>query len=1175
MDLTPHQQRALATEHHVAVTANAGSGKTRVLVERYFRLVAGGAPPSEVLALTYTEKAAGELKRKFAERIRSALVAGDGDIPRLRLEEIRESFTTGFVGTIHAFCARLLREFPVEAGVDASFSVLEEIDSTVMIGEAVNETLAAIMSGEMEGLPRDELLRLVRDMGKARTRDSLQMLVRRRDLRARIDRKVYASGEDGVLALWKEELEGTLSRALSDAGFLADMETLIRGASGREHAGVEDTLGRLRGSTDPHVRASLLLQLLESVFTKEGSLRKSFFGKGGPEDDRVTRATDRILGLKPALLHIGTFVASGSPVREHQSLLRNGRTLMAIAAAATDRYRRRKDEEGRLDFEDLQLVTRDLLADENVRSQLARRFRYVMVDEFQDTNALQLDILLPLLDHLDGGNLFIVGDPKQSIYRFREADVRVFNTTTRDIAGRAGKRGDVRLGESFRPLRDIAAFVNLVFDPLLAEKEGARYDRLVVARANEAPGAVELLLADSGSAEGQSEAELVTRRLLALVREGFPVFDRMESARPIRFGDIAILLRSRNALPQFEEAFIRGGVPYAVSGGVGYFQTQDVYDTCNYLRFLIDAADEVALAGILRSPYFNVSDAELYVLSEGRRGKSLWKALGRAVRSGEGSPALGFAHRTLAEDRVAGVKLPVPELLIRIIERSPLPGALAGTPRGPQAMANLGKLISMARQFEGQGFNGLYDFVSRLRQLMEEEEREGQATVDSRADAVRVMTVHASKGLEFPVVCIPKLNASFGRDREPYIDEDLGLGFRSEEGDLPPIAWHMRNRERLRQSEEERRVFYVACTRARDMLILSSDAGGSPAGGESWFTWLCSALGEDPLAGKRILCAVETARYDPAGGAARTHLHELTIPIHRALPAGEPPLPAPPSTREGREIDLGRLESSPRGEIFSASKVRTYLECPSKYYYRYVLGYPLGTGPFAGGDEEETQDRDYPAELRGRIFHAVMERADLLRASGPSIDAAVTSIMALDLPTGSSAALSTDVAGLVRDVISSGAWGEIAMGTEVKTEYAISAGLGEDFITGTIDRLYRDRDGVWTILDYKTDAVSSAEAGGRASLYWAQLAFYAVMVRRLQETTTIRARIVFAAHPELPFVREFDTEALHAAEREISSVIGRIRAGDFTPGQQPCHGCPHGPKGCEHRRSILPASTPR
>jgi ATP-dependent helicase/nuclease subunit A len=232
-------------------------------------------------------------------------------------------------------------------------------------------------------------------------------------------------------------------------------------------------------------------------------------------------------------------------------------------------------------------------------------------------------------------------------------------------------------------------------------------------------------------------------------------------------------------------------------------------------------------------------------------------------------------------------------------------------------------------------------------------------------------------------------------------------------------------------------------------------------------------------------------------------------------------------------------------------------------------------GPFAGGDEEETEDRDYPAELRGRIFHEVMERADQLRASGPSIEEAVASVMSLELPTARNAALSTDVAGLVRGLISSAVWKEIATGTEVKTEYSISAGLGGDFITGTIDRLYRDRDGVWTILDYKTDAVSSAEAGERASLYWSQLAFYAVMVRRLHETTRIRARIVFAAHPEIPFIREFDTEALRATEGEISSVIGKIRAGDFTPGLHACAGCPQGSKGCAHLRPFLPASTSR
>jgi ATP-dependent helicase/nuclease subunit A len=1170
MSFTPHQLRALATGHHVAVTANAGSGKTRVLVERYFRLVAGGAPLSEVLALTYTEKAAGELKRKIAGRISAALGEAGGEFPRTRLEEIRNGFATAFIGTIHSFCARLLREFPVEAGVDASFSVMEEIDSAAMIAGAVHEALASVMAGEMAAadVTREDLLTLVRALGKGRTRDFLALLVRRRDLRARMERTAYAGGDDAVLGRWREELEKTLEGAMADPELLADMETVIGGASGKERPAVEEAFGVMRTPGALRVRASAFLRAGEGMLTKDGSLRRSLVTKEDGEDPRVTTAGLRLKGKLSDGAPLAEFIVSGAPDGVHRPLLHAGRLLLALASDATLRYGTQKEEEGRLDFEDLQLVMRDLLANEGVRAQLLRRFRYVMVDEFQDTNALQLDILLPLLDRLQAGNLFVVGDPKQSIYRFREADVRVFRKTTSDITSAAGTPGEVKLGESFRPLRDIAAFVNLLFAPLMT----GGYEPLVIARKNDTPGVVEFLLADPAGEEGLTEEELVVRRLLALVEEGRTVFDAPEVPRRVRFGDIAILLRNRNALPRFEEALIRGGVPYAVSGGVGYFQTQDVYDTYNYLRFLVDPADDVALAGILRSPYFNVSDADLFRLSERHGGESLWSALRGAEALRAASGPLDRAGRILEGDRGAGVRLPVPELLVRIIGRSLLPGALSGTPRGAQAMANLEKLIAMARQFEGQGFNGLYDFVARLRHLMDEEEREGQATIDSRADAVRVMTVHASKGLEFPVVVVPRLHAPFGRDREPFLDEDLGLGFRLGKEELPPIAERMREREREKQREEEERVFYVACTRARDILILSAEE--ARASGDSWLGWLREALGPGGVEGELIVRSVESAWYDPARGGEHREAHSLSIPILRSLP----PLPAPdaslPLQRDGMRVDLGRLSSSPHGEIFSASKVRTYIECPAKYYFRYVLGYPLGMGPFAGGDEEEMADGDYPAELRGRIFHSVMEKADLLDPSGPSVEEEVTAVLARQLPGARGGTLAADVAALVRGILSSAAWSEVARGTEVRTEFSISAALGGDFITGTIDRLYRDDDGVWTIVDYKTDAVSAAAAGARADLYWPQLAFYGVMVERLHDARRVRARILFAAHPELRLIREFDLSALQDASREIESVIENIRAQNFPGRPLACRGCPLAPRKCGHSQlgSSLPGA---
>ncbi|MEK7250846.1 MAG: UvrD-helicase domain-containing protein, partial [Bacteroidota bacterium] len=236
-----------------------------------------------------------------------------------------------------------------------------------------------------------------------------------------------------------------------------------------------------------------------------------------------------------------------------------------------------------LDFEDLQIRTKNLFRNERIRRKLAQRFKYIMVDEYQDTNKLQYEILLPLVGNLSHGNLFIVGDPKQSIYGFRNADVTVFNKTKTDIEKKSGEESTVVLNDSFRLLRDLVAFVNLIFAPLMKAENGRHevaYEPLVRGRQNGATGRVELILRDVPTEDHEaflSEGELIARRILQLHAEKYQVFGKGEQPQDIKFSDFAILLRSRNELPGLEEAFIRHNIPYLVSGGVGYFQTQGIY----------------------------------------------------------------------------------------------------------------------------------------------------------------------------------------------------------------------------------------------------------------------------------------------------------------------------------------------------------------------------------------------------------------------------------------------------------------------------------------------------------------------------------------------------------------------------------------------------------------------
>ena len=1165
MRFTPHQERALDLERHLAVTANAGSGKTQVLVERYVRLLLKGVPVGEVVALTYTDKAASALKRKIAARVSVSLLAAGAPSEIARLESTRDSLPSAFVGTIHSFCARVLREYPVEAGIDAAFTMLEGVDADVMLRECTAGVIGEVLRGETSGISRERCLDLLRSLGRVRLLRILDGIVSRPDMLERFTGPggVYAAPDEEILRTWDGKILGEIERSLDSPALLADLEEIVAASGSKLRGDASGSFDRLRTGGEISLRAGAFASLVAMMFTKAGEIQKRFLADR-EQAEGLTGNVARI-GVRRRLLDplIGALL-SGSSGPLHRSLLGDTRVILSLAGEVVAEYARRKEEDGRLDFDDLQLKMRRLLGDGRVRADLSARFRYVMVDEYQDTNPLQLEILLPLLEELTSGNLMIVGDPKQSIYRFRDADVEVFDRSRNAIAGASGEASLVGLGESFRPLRDIVAFVNLLFGGIMRAGEATPYDPLVRARRNDDPGGVEVILPRSPGEGGTGQEDLVARRILRLQREGTIVYGREEDPRPLAFRDIALLLRSRNGLEDFEQAFIRSGVPYVVSGGVGYFQTQDVLDTYNYLRLLLDTTDDVALAGILRSPFFTVSDVELFDLARRRGEKTLWETLREGLSHGGIPPSLAHAARMLGEDLVLGTRLPPAEIIAAIVRRTGFTAALAGTVRGAQVKANLGKLLAMARSYESQGFRSLYDFVGRLERLIEEEEKEGQAGIESQTDAVRIMTVHAAKGLEFPVVIVAGLHRRFQSDSEPFLDPSLGIGLSGgETSAAAPLSEYLKERSRRKTEEEEQRIFYVACTRARDRLLLSAENGRGPRP-DSWLGWLdrCSRDHGQDLSRGPLRFEVVTSLYDGSGTAAEPHV--LTIPVTRTLPASPPADAGRQSTGSDVRIDIAPVASRSKGEIFSASRIRTYVECPAKYFFRYVLGLAPGGGPFAAETGEEFSDGEYPAELRGRVFHAVMQTVDGLPDPSLSLDAAVRGALAREAPfTGAGyPTLVSDTLSLVRGVIGSVSWKEISRGKDVRTEYSISAALGGDFITGTIDRLFIAPDGLWTVLDYKTDGIGEGEIPRRAESYWPQLDFYALMVHRLCNAAPVRTRLLFAHHPDVVVEKVIPRGEIEGLENDLARIIERIKNSEFPPSHPSCTGCPALPGPC-------------
>ncbi|HEY6009108.1 MAG TPA: UvrD-helicase domain-containing protein, partial [Geobacteraceae bacterium] len=476
-------------------------------------------------------------------------------------------------------------------------------------------------------------------------------------------------------------------------------------------------------------------------------------------------------------------------LRELQLAARQWRSTPVVAALVrlsgklAAAYRLRKQRRGALDFDDLLVKSRDLLArDGELRQELQRRFAVVMVDEFQDTNPIQKE----LVDLLVGPEqrLFIVGDPKQSIYLFRGADVQVFAAIREEIISRGGS--DLYFQESFRSRKGIIDFVNSLFSRIMAGgsnpfevvyREG---DHLIPERRDpDDPPCVEFITLDDTSDANQKrqvEATTIAARIRRLVQgtAGVEVFDRQATGtgsvplpRTPRYGDIAILFRRFSNLKLFERALRREGIPYYVVKGRGFFHCQEILDICSLLRYLEFDGDLVALAGVLRSPLCGVSDETLYLLAEACGGLNRWERLLRRHRNADEEGDLWTLIDPSDRERLVALdclltrlrplrdRLTLAELLEEILTATDVASTLLTTFQGEQKVANLRKLIELSRSFASLDEGALRRFIAFLTELTTAEPTEAEAVIAAEGeDVVRLMTVHQSKGLEFPIVFV-------------------------------------------------------------------------------------------------------------------------------------------------------------------------------------------------------------------------------------------------------------------------------------------------------------------------------------------------------------------------------------------------------------------------------------
>jgi len=1121
---TAEQAAAIeARDRDVFLEAGAGTGKTRVLVERYCEAVdRDGVGPEGILAFTFTEKAAGEMRRRVRVELGARADAATDEDRRARLREASRAGEAAAITTIHGFCRRLLAAHPVAAGLDPRFRVLDAQEASRIARAAFDEALSAL-----------------------------------------------AGSDDSV--------------ALTAAGYRAGLGSLVIAAHHdlRNH-------GRLRAELP-----DLEIAALES---------------GEPPT--------------PA---------------ERAALERGYEALRSLVGEFSSRYDAHKAERSAVDFDDLQLLALDLLRRNEAIAEAQRsRFAHVLVDEFQDTSPIQVELIRALAG--PETRTFTVGDEAQSIYAFRGADLDGFRRERERLTrGQGRPTAMLGLSGSFRSTPDVVATVNVIGATLL---EGFR--PLAVGRAPD-PGhqdgepRIEVLLTnakgwgeeDEGTkietaASSTAQNRIAEARGLALRLRELVDTDGVDP------GSIVVLLRAFTHVDAFAEALDLAGLDPYIVGGRGYWSSQQVTDGLALLSCVANPLDDEPLLGALASPAGAISPDGLWILRRIAGGRHLWRGIEDLIRESEGEERsepeevdeeraalraeqrrweermpeldrerLGRFHATLTELRSTAPLLPLDDLVEHVLEAFGYDLAALSMDDGLRRTANLLKLARLAGEYEAHEGRDLRGFLEQAGERAALSDREAEAAVAAEDHAgVRVMTVHAAKGLEFDCVAVADLGRPLAAGGAPpslrlAFDEDASaprVGLRLARAGGPSLdvsGYRQINDEAAdADAEEGGRLAYVAASRARRRLILSGtfnpdkdlEPSEEPLRKRSAIGWLLPALGVAGEDGQVVrvdapgaLEGIDAAGFGPAririsvATAGAEQARRLSADRRAARAAADPAPGTPPM-----------LALAERGTAAARTLSYAALAAYKRCGYRFLAERALQLGRES---EATVSGPDGPLPPRpagtggslgfGRAVHELLEWS--ARNGWPEPPGALVS--ATTRREGLDAAASEHAAAMVEAWLGSELLGELrAKGARFRPEVPFRIALaGGTVIRGTIDLLV-ERDGREPMfVDYKTDRVEAGPPVLRPD-YELQRHLYAAAVAAATGSASTTAVYCYLQAPGDPIVATLDRAAIDAGLGAVERVVGSIRAGDFAPTADPgpalCHDCPARERLCPYPREI-------
>lgn len=1215
-DLTLEQFCALDYHRNMVVTSGPGAGKTRILSYRYcfILLTDPNVSTSEILTLTFTEKAAEEMKNRIYEmlnRLEKDILKGGETGAIQRIRECREQFHRNRISTIHSFCADLLREHPVESGIDPGFIIIQGAGQKKVMDESIEKAVKFIRRNREDLFAplfqmfggRNQLVRFLRNIIAhpfifESIFETKERLFGIKDWKSLVFRDYCRLIKDRYIIPY---LDGIRS-ADNIKGHFDELLELLEdwhGYSGEdeEFFGIPELFRKLRNMAGERRRYG------PSLTIEEGSLKISYI--------------QLVEEFYPDIFH------DDSPDGVFEKELN---LFMEVAGLCLEQYQREKTAINALDFADLEALSYKFLfrlnknAPNGIFKRIQDRFNYIMVDEFQDTNRVQWEIIRMLCtnveergkEKLQTGKLFVVGDKRQAIYRFRGGDVTVFESVIQKIkdsnpenpfpmfwkdkelckrirkifSNHSGlwekqvnqfnslsgdKRkdiigGDIYLPVNFRTASYPVAFINRVFNEIFSNKgcgilKGYETSPRMIKsyekrdQDKDHMGSVTIYLTDASSPRKiQAEREA---SLIAFIIEGILGKYGEENNEYHAYPDIRLKIEKKdpaigilfftfNHLKAFESAFREAGIPFVIHRGKGFYRSEEVMEMLQLLNYLVDERDRISLLAAMRSPILGVSDPEIFEFFYGCDAEIDPFALSK-------NSYIRKIGDQIQSWRFLSSRLTIAGLIRKIVDGRSLTAIHSVHPNGIQRMANIEKLIEISRRFQQDGNGSLPEFVEYCIEMADQEEEEGEAIITSvEGSPITLMTIHAAKGLEFPMVIIPDLARNLpdmpraGKPVRLYSDERGTGSWNGREGELPvwpveipqlnykkkygPLAYLLLRRNRLEDIAEYKRVFYVGCTRTEDHLILLGTVKKGDLQKESQ-----KLTSEDyrerssimelmddiygfkgnfrpesgmPYGGEKGFPSIVWKEIEPR--KFRGIIYEKNIISNDSF-----------GSMDGRikGLDLSSPVMVPPYFQLSFKSIDLYLRCPIRFYYNTVLGLKLN-GLNAGRDmdemileEDESESREYgetydsrSALLLGSLVHEYLEKHQF----GEGLDEKqfiylwerINHSVKDDQKSETNPITIREKArNHIINTISDNNLVALLKNSVYYREvpFMINSSDGVEF-RGVIDMLFRDnKRGLWSIIDWKSNSIGLKDPmlAVRENRYDIQLATYRWAIKRI------------------------------------------------------------------------------